>query len=88
MQSTEDLITRFLHRFRAQRGHKFVHAGGRGMDVRTAGERVLYLPNGSVVKVTTDDSGIATHVEEADGLHAIARPETLRLKLNLRGETR
>lgn len=86
MKSTEDLITQFLHRFRARRGTKMIHAGGRAVHVHTAGERTLYLPNGATVKVTTDDSGTATHVEESDGLHAIARPETLRLKLNLRGD--
>lgn len=88
MKSTEDLIGAYLHKFRAKRGSKMIHAGGRAMHVHTAGERVLWLPNGAKVKVTTDDSGTATHIEENDGLHAIARPDTVRLKLNLRGEPR
>lgn len=74
----EAFIARYADLFRAPRGHKFVHAGGRGMQVRTAGEKVLHLPNGAVVKVTTDDSGKATQVEEAEHMHAIARPATLK----------
>lgn len=65
--------------FRAKRGEKTIWAGLRRMKVRTAGEKVLYLPNGVAVKVTTDDSGIATHVEENEALHAIARPPAIRI---------
>ena len=78
--TTEGLIKAAVDKFRAPRGEKYVHAGGRGMRVRTPGEKVLYLPpgpgrpQGAVVKVTTDDSGVVTNVEEAEGLHAVARP--------------
>lgn len=51
------------------------------MKVRTAGEKILHLPNGSVVKVVTDDSGRVTHVVEDDHQHAIVRPPTIRLKV-------
>ncbi len=82
--TTEGIIRAALHKFRAERGRKFVHVGGRGMTVRTPGERVLHLPNGSVVKVGTDDSGHMTQVEEAEHLHAIARPDTLVYRMNVR----
>jgi hypothetical protein len=69
--------------FRAKRGEKMIHAGGRGMHVRTPGEHVLYLPNGVAVKVSTDDSGVATQVEDDEALHAVVRPRTIRRKLSV-----
>jgi len=65
--------------FRAKRGSKTIWAGLKRMRVRTAGEKMLYLPNGTSVKITTDDSGIATQIEETDCLHAIARPPGINL---------
>lgn len=81
--TTDDYINAAMHAFRAKRGDKMIHAGGRAMHVRTPGERVLYLPNGVAVKVTTDDSGIATQVEEDEHLHAIVRPHTIRRKISV-----
>ena len=76
--TTHQLITGWMSKFRAKRGDKLVHAGGRAMRVRTAGERILYLPNGTAVKVTTDDSGVATQIEEDEALHAVVRPHPIR----------
>ena len=73
----EELIKASVEKFCAPRGQKFVHAGGRGMRVQTPGERTLLLPNGVAVKVTVDDSGVATQIEEAESLHAIARPKPI-----------
>jgi hypothetical protein len=81
--SVDDYINAFMSAFRAQRGEKTIFAGGRSVKVRTAGERIIHLPNGHQVKVTTDDSGIATQVEENDALHAIVRPHTIRRKLSV-----
>jgi hypothetical protein len=53
------------------------------MRVHTPGERVLYLPNGVCVKVTTDDSGVATQVEEDEALHAVVRPHSINLREQL-----
>jgi hypothetical protein len=64
------------------RKSKTILAGGRMQRVHTANEQCIVLPNGSKVKVTVDDSGCATHIEEDDRLHAVARPRTLRLGLN------
>lgn len=77
MWSTEQLIAAAVHKFAAPRGTKMIHAGGRPMNVHTRGERVLHLPNGSVVKVTVDDSGVATQIEEDDALHAVVRPHPI-----------
>lgn len=79
MNDSEALVEASLARLRAKRGERFVHAGGRGMRTRTAGEQVLYLPNGKTIRVATDDSGVATQVEEADRLHAVVRPHTIRI---------
>lgn len=81
--SLDDYIRAAQAAFRAPRGTKMIHAGGRAMRVRTAGELVLHLPNGATVKVSTDDSGVATQVEEDDRLHAIVRPHTIRRKITL-----
>lgn len=80
--TTDDLIRAAMSKFRARRGEKLIHAGGKSMRVRTAGENVLWLPNGSHVKVTTDESGITTQVEEDEKLHAIVRPHTIHTKIN------
>ena len=78
--TTDDLIREAMSKFRAQRGSKLISVGKRSMRVRTAGERVLYLPNGQHVKVSTDDSGIATQVEEDEKLHAVVRPLNIKTK--------
>lgn len=78
---TEDIIRAVAEKFIAPRGEKFISVGGRNMPVHTAGEKVLHLPNGAVVRVTTDDSGHATQVEEDDKLHAIARPDPIVFKI-------
>ncbi len=80
MLTTEDIIRAAVHKFAAPRGERTVFVAGRRVTVHTAGERVLHLPNGATVKVTTDDSGRATHVEENDALHAIARPRSIRIR--------
>lgn len=72
---TEELIKRAVHKFAAPRGEKLISAGGRTMRVHAPGERVLHLPNGNVVKVTVDDSGVATQIEEDGALHAVVRPK-------------
>jgi hypothetical protein len=62
--------------FQAPRPTKLISTSSHTMHVHEDGEKVLHLPNGSVLKVTTDASGHATHIEEDDHLHAIARPAT------------
>jgi len=76
---TEALIRVALSKFRAQRSERFVHAGGRGMRVHGPGERILHLPNGAVVKVTTCDADSTTQIEEDDHLHAVVRPAPIRI---------
>lgn len=82
--STEALIRRRVHQFCAPRGDKIVSSPWGTMRVHTAGEKVLHLPNGQVVKVTTDASGQATQVESDHNLHAVVRPAPLRMKLTRR----
>jgi hypothetical protein len=43
--------------------------------------RTVTLPNGERAKVTTDDSGTVRHIERAEGMDAIVRPKTIRLRL-------
>lgn len=81
---TEELIKVAVEKFACPRGTKFVHAGGKGMQVHTPGERVYYLPNGTAVKISVDDSGVATQVEENEHLHAIVRPKPINLAAELR----
>lgn len=76
-----ETVARAMSAFRARRGERTIWAGVRRMKVRTAAERVLYLPNGHAVKVSVDDSGVATQIEDNDSLHAIARPNPIRLSL-------
>jgi gamma-glutamyl:cysteine ligase YbdK (ATP-grasp superfamily) len=78
---TEALIAAAVHKFTARRGEKTIHAGGRAVTVHTPGERVLHLPNGTVVRVSVDDSGTATQIEEDDALHAVVRPRPHLIRL-------
>lgn len=81
MDTTEAIIQAALHKFVAPRGSKLISAPGSTRRVATDGERVLILPNGVKVRIHTDASGVATHIEENDALHAIARPHTHRRML-------
>ena len=63
-----------------QRRVKTVFTAAGRIGVHTGGERVLYLPNGEAVKVTTDESGTATQIEEDEALHAIVRPASIRVE--------
>lgn len=82
--NTDELIRYAMSQFKAERREKFIHAGGRGRRVHGPGERVLYLPNGTHVKVSVDDSGHATQVEEPEKLHGIARPDPIRASFAIR----
>ena len=79
--STEQIIALAVDKFATPRGTQTISAGGRTMRVHTAGERILHLPNGAVVKVITDDSGVVTQIEEDEAMHAVVRPNTLTLRL-------
>ncbi len=67
--------------FKVRRGERTIFAGGRRMTVRLPAVAALHLPDGSKVRVSVDDSGCATQIEEPDHLHAIARPRPIGLKL-------
>jgi Arc/MetJ family transcription regulator len=70
----DETLARAMSAFRAKRGERTIYTAAGRSTVRTPGERVLYLPNGRHVKVSVDDSGTATQVEDAENLHAIVRP--------------
>lgn len=77
--TTEELIRAAVHQFRAPRKQKLISTPGSTLRVHEGGEMMLYLPNGQVVKVSTDASGKATQIEEDEKLHAVARPEPISL---------
>lgn len=64
---------------------KSMLVGGKVAHIHQDTEKRLVLPNGQVVRVSVDASNHATHIEENDRLHAVARPESVRL--HLRRET-
>lgn len=70
-----------VRRFQLTPRMKFYLANGVRGRVRQDTEKMIVLPNGHKVRVHTSAGGHATHVEENDRLHAVARPDTLRLKL-------
>jgi hypothetical protein len=80
MITTEDWIRHKLNQIRAKRREMWIHAGGRGLKVHAQGERIMYLPDGTPVKVTTSDCNHTSQVEEDEALHAIARPDTIVVK--------
>lgn len=83
MITTEQIIQAAVAKFAAPRGERVISTSARTMRVHTPGERVLYLPNGACVKITTDASGVATQVEEDDALHAVVRPKPVNLREQL-----
>lgn len=48
--------------------------------------RTVTLPNGERAKVTIDDSGTVRHIERNEGIDAVVRPKTIRLKLTKGGD--
>jgi hypothetical protein len=82
---TGELIRYAMGQFRAERKERFVALmnGGRAMRTHRPNDRVLCLPNGDHVKVSVDDSGCATQVEEPEHLHAIARPHPIQANFGL-----
>ena len=76
----ERMIDHYKDRFDAadQRKSKTVFTVAGRVGIAQPGEKIIYLPNGVGVKVTTDESGTATQVEEDDALHAIVRPKSFR----------
>lgn len=78
---TEMLIKRSIDKFCATRRETIVSTGSKTMIVHKPGEKVLHLPNGTMVKITVDDSGVATQIEEEEHLHAIVRPHTFVQKI-------
>jgi len=56
-------------------------ASGQKAEIHQPNEKRIVLPNGATIRVSVDDSGCATQIEENDRLHAVARPKTIRLAL-------
>jgi hypothetical protein len=86
MLTTERIIEESVRKFgdttfKAPRKTKFICGPGFAGHVAVDSEMVLHLPNGATVRVHTDASGKATHVEENDSLHAIVRPDTYRTRV-------
>lgn len=81
MITTEQIIQAAVSKFAARRPETFVCGPGHRGHVHRPGESRLLLPNGAVVKITTDASGVATQVEEDGALHAIVRPQPMRVRL-------
>jgi hypothetical protein len=67
--------------FRLSPRFKSILAGGRNMQVRQATERRVVLPNGHVLKISADASGVATQIEDDEHQHAVVRAETYAVKL-------
>jgi hypothetical protein len=85
----EQMIEHYKDRFDAADQRKvrttFTVAGRIG--IATPGEKILHLPDGTAVKVWTDESGTATQVEEDESMHAIVRPRSFRVENRYRTST-
>lgn len=49
--------------------------------IHSAGERVIYGPNGAALCRVVEDEVHNTQIEEADRLHATVRPNPIRMRL-------
>lgn len=80
--SVEQLIQNEVTRdaFQTERKTKFVSGPGWAGHIHEAGEKVIHLPSGDSVRVSTDESGKTTHVEEDEHQHAIVRPDLIKSK--------
>jgi hypothetical protein len=79
MSYADDLI--HAHgRLQAQRRVSTVFTAAGRVGVHQPGERMIVLPNGHSIRVSTDASGVATQVEEDEAMHAIVRPRPIRVR--------
>lgn len=78
---TEMLIKKAIEKASVERSEKTIFAGDKRITVHGKNEKILYLPNGKSVKVSIDDSGVVTQIEENNHLHAVVRPTTLTYKI-------
>lgn len=81
MNISEALIHVALKKMAAPRKQKLISIPGSTMRVEQDNECILYLPNGHMVRVHTDASRVATHIEEDNAQHAIVRPKTIVRKM-------
>ena len=88
--TTGDLIRYGMNQFEVERKERIIvnlANGGRAMRTHGPNDKIMWLPNGEHVKVSVDDSGIATQVTEDEALHAIARPHPIRASFAVRPTT-
>lgn len=72
----EAYVQKYLATFRAP-PKKVTHFGPAGrITVRGNGERVLYAPDGTPLRVIENPEG-GTHVEQGDSVHVVIRPGTV-----------
>lgn len=89
MTPIEHIIKALVDKYQGQPEHplapqapaktKMISTPEISMRVRVDTEKTLVLPNGHVVHVMTDASGIATQIEDDEHLHAIVRPKVMLL---------
>jgi hypothetical protein len=60
---------------------KSMLVGGKVAHIHQDTEKRIVLPNGQSIRVSVDASNHATHIEEDDRLHAVARPDSITLRL-------
>lgn len=80
----EQIVAAYKAHLIAPARNKFVSTVARSMRVRQDSEAKLYLPNGQVVKVSTDASRIATHIDDGEHMHAIVRPDTYNPRVRMK----
>lgn len=71
--TVDEYVAAFLQMMEAPTKQKTVFAGGLKQRVRSAGEKTIFAPDGTPLKIVSDPSGV-THVEHGDHQHAHVRP--------------
>jgi hypothetical protein len=72
-----DFVARNVTRMRAPLKERIVFTSAGRTVIHSAGERVLYGPNGAVLCKITENETHGVQVEEADRLHAVIRPQVV-----------
>lgn len=78
--SVDEYVAAALTALRARPREQTTFTAAGRQTIRSNGERVLYAPDGTPLRVVEDPLG-GTQVEHGDHLHAVVRPRTVTIHI-------
>lgn len=84
METTDEYVQRQLLALRNKQRNRFVSTIAGRLHIRIPTERRVVGPDGKSFRIVQHELG-GTQVETEDHLHAVVRPPTIRLGVEIRG---